>query len=67
MCVQCLRIRLCDDQSVLHVEAKSRADPENCCLVDLSLSQDLIHEHIGMESSSFREGRERKRNSSVCV
>lgn len=37
----------------------------NCCLVDLSFSQDLIHEHIGMERPYFSEGWESKRNSSV--
>ena len=55
-------------RGVLYVEAKSLADPENWCLVvDLSLSQDLIHEHIGMETPCFSQGRERKRNSSVCT
>lgn len=36
------------------------ADLVNCCLVDLSLSQDMIHEHIGMESGCFDD---RNRNS----
>lgn len=33
-----------------------RADVENCRLDDLSLSQDLIHEHIGMKSHCFSDG-----------
>lgn len=40
--------------------SQSCADLVNCCLVDLSLSQDMIHEHIGMASGCFDD---RNRNS----
>lgn len=44
------------------------ADVENCRLDDLSLSQDLIHEHIGMESHCFSDGgaREEEKQFNVC-
>lgn len=44
-----------------------RADVENCRLDDLSLSQDLIHEHIGMKSHCFSDGGAREEEKQFDV